>query len=306
MQDLFPIRIHAENGLLALRDGLIFVLYIRKAHVDICQNVEEMYDEYVKLVGDDALEWVHDRGEFYRPFTTQKKTRIRKLLSPEFAEKIQDELFTIKGGCGESDAAAFLFKYQGRDMKGRLADVNASFVEMWFPTDFPEMLGYDAFVKGLQRIAAKVPFTSGYCSLGLSREEWAVMGTDEFVRSIAVRHPGIDVNDTMSTAIRIGEDVRGAYWLTFLGDKAIETLQLNAKDIASCLGPDITVEELPNGISIRSGKKPEPGDINRQEKLQSIRKVASLIKPVQHIQTVGIFGFEEVDEFVDWQTRHLL
>jgi hypothetical protein len=305
MENVLPIRVRDEDGILALRDGLVFVLFLRKAHADICQSVAEVYEEYLTMVGESSLKWVHDRGEHFRPFTSRKKSRIRQLLTQEVAAKKQDELFTVKGGGGESEAAEYLFTYRGRDMQGRLKDVNASFVEMWFPTAFYEAAGLDAFVEGLLKMAEGVPFSSGYCSLGLNREDWAVVGTEAFVRAKAARHPGLDIHNTMSTAIRIGDRVRGAYWLTFLGKETLAVLEMDVSRVGRELGSEITVYDLRNGVAIRAGLEPEAGDVNRGENLPLIRKVAELIEPVQHIQTVSIFGFDEVDDFVNWQRRHL-
>lgn len=306
MDNLIPLRVRSEDGLLALRDGIVFVLFIRKPHSEICEAVVDILDDYSILVGPEKLQWVHDRGEFFQPYTAQRQSALRRRLAPSVATEAQHAYFALKGECGEGEAGAYRFAYRGRDMKGRLADVNASFIEMWFPTDFPDKVGIEEFVQWLLQVSEKVPITSGYCSLGFNREDWAALETDPLVRAQAARHPGMDVHETMHTAIRIGDNARGAYWMTFLSEQLVARLDLTIDTVRQRLGPEITVYPLPNGIAIRAGEKPEPGDRNRGDILPLIRRVAALIEPVQHIQTVAILSFKEVSDFVDWQRRHLL
>ncbi len=305
MTGLLPLRVHNKDGVLGLRDGLVFVLYIRAPHMEICESVSSLYQLYLKLVGEDSLQWIHDSGEYFKPFTKQKRKRVLTLLTSEMANKRPDELFTIKGDCDESEAAGHLFRYAGRDMKGRLASVNASFVEMWFPTEFPDSVGMSNFMAGLLQMAELVPFSSGYCSLAFNREDWAEMGTDELVRAKAKRHPGMDIHDTLLTAIRIGGGVRGAYWLTLLGESVLAELGMGTEEIKAQLGSKVAVKELSNGVAICCGEKPEPGDINRKDDLPLVRKVAELIQPVQYIQKQSMTGFSELDEYIAWQQRHL-
>ena len=306
MGALLPIRKVSTDGALGLRDGIVFVLFMRNPHVELCDSIAQMYEGFEKLVGAEQLQWVHDRGESYRPYTVRRRARIRELLSPVTAEALQEERFTIKGGCGESDAGGFLFGYRGRSLTGKLASVNASSVEMWFPTEFGESLGWDRFAAALLELANKVPFSSGYCSLGFNREDWAVVGTEEFVAAQATRHPGMDIHQTTNTALRIGDDVRGAYWLTLLSAPGLARLGLSVESLREQLGSGIEVTSMQNGVAIQAGAAPDPGDRNRKESLPLIRKVAALIEPIQHIQTVGIFGFLEVEDFANWQRRHLL
>jgi Type VI immunity for VRR-NUC len=299
-----PIRLRADDGTLALRDGLIFVLFIRRPHLDICEDVARLYSEYEAFVGREHLQWVHARGEQFRPYTPRARSQIARYLRR--ATTATSELFTIKGDCAESEPGGFLFRYRGRDLEGRLAEVNASFAEMWFPSDFPSAVGWEKFVDALLRLAELVPFISGYCSLALNREDWAVVPTEDFVRAAATRHPGLDLHDTMNTAIRIGDSARGAYWLSLLSPVLLGKLQLSLADLRRELGPEIMVHELANGVAIQADAEPRAGDRNRRDNLPRIRRVAEVIAPIQHIQEIGIFGFEELDEFIDWQKRHLL
>lgn len=305
METVLPIRVMTDDGTVAVRDGVICALFMRQAHAELAEPVAAAYEAFEGVVGAERLQWIHHGGESYRPYTPQMRARVRDVLKRSNAEVRQEERFTIKGDCGESDAGAFLFRYRGRDMKGQLANVNASSVEMWFPTEFGSQLGWSTFAASLLRVSAQLPFSSGYCSLALNREDWAVAATESFVAGKALRHPGLDIHQITNTAIRIGDDVRGAYWLTLLSPQALERLDMTAETLAKTLGPDIQVHRLVNGVAIQAGERPELGDRNRREALPLVRKVAAVVAPIQHVQRVGVFGFLEVEEFVSWQRRHL-
>jgi hypothetical protein len=57
-------------------------------------------------------------------------------------------------------------------------------------------------------------------------------------------------------------------------------------------------------VSIRAGERPQPGDVNENDRLPLIRKVAALIAPIQVIDREIVFGDKE--EWIKWQRRHLL
>jgi hypothetical protein len=211
--------------------------------------------------------------------------------------------FTLRDGV-ESTVPDYRFQYRGRNDEPRTPK-EASYVEIWFPTEYRSEVGPKKFLDVLFDLATKVPFSSGYCSLALNYEDWAAMPAKPIVRPIALRHPGIDVHNTQIASLYLGGGPRGAYWLTFLGPDALDRLGIDVEGIRANLGPEIVVHALPNGVAIQAGADPEPGDVNRDERLPLVRKVAKLIEPVQAIQESAI-TFGDVDEYIRWQQRHLL
>ena len=304
MKGLFPIKL-MDGEQVCLRDGLVFVLFINKSHAEIAENAGQLFDKYIDTIGEDTLNYIHDRGEFFRPMTKKILNRARKLLSSEGAKKRKDEFFTLISANHPSEAGNHLFQYSAEDLS-QLDPEETSYIEIWFPTEYVEQIGHEIFVQLILAMASLVPFTSGYCSLAFNHPDWARTAAENYIRKIAFRYPGIDIHLTQSTAMVIGNSVRGAYWLTLLGPEPLSELGANIDDIKAELGDEIRVLEINKSIAIQAGDKPLSGDINSKDNLPLIRKVAKLIEPIMLIQDSGIFGFDEVEKFVEWQKRHLL
>lgn len=311
MNKLFPIRKYDQSTnpqILAIRDGLVFALFMRADHHVVAPSVGSLFEEYLKLIGASTLRWIHDRGDGYRPLTSRKLKSVQSKLSKTNAVAGKRYRFTVKGEEEESTVPGHLFRYVGHDQRllPRASEwAYTSLVEIWFPTEFPDEIGWDVFITGLLSMASLVPFSSGYASLAVNYEEWAEVDAERLAKGWARRYPGLDIHANSSTGLDIGDQVRGAYWLTFLGSPCLDALKMDGA-MRERLDPKIIVHELPNGIGIQAGARPELGDINRQDRLPLVREVAQLIEPVQYIQTSGIFLFDEVDDFVEWQKRHLL
>ncbi len=308
MRSILPYRAYDTDGVLAARDGIVFVLFIEGDHHEIAGSVGELYDRYCEIFGCERLKWAHDRGESFRPLTKRKRTSVRKMLSAEHAKPGKDYFVTLKSGEEDGDAPEHLFQYRGME---RATTPRAdewpyrSFVEIWFPNEHLHEQGPAKMVSDLGTLAELVPFSSGYCSRAINCEEWAEGLIEEEIRGLVTRHPGLDFHASMITTLQINNHTRGAYWLTLLGPDSLQTLQADADSARASLGQDIIVHELTNGIMIQAGETPEIGDVNRGDNLPLVRKVASFIEPILLIQTSGIFIFDEEDEFEEWTRRHL-
>jgi Type VI immunity for VRR-NUC len=296
-----PIRKNAQNGALALRDGLVFALFMRKSHRDLGEAVGALLDRYLAGVGPKRMTLIHDTGEQYRPLTPARMARLKKNITLPSDDDEDDFMVTLRDGT-EPVVPDHYFQYFGCVSERKPAE--ASYVEIWFPTEYLDEVGVEAFVAFLAELAATVPFSSGYCSLALNYEDWAVVPATPLARATALRYPGIDIHGSSSTSLYIGDGARGAYWLTFLGPEPLAILEKDAAALRAELGGDVGIVELRNGVLIRAGERPETGDVNRNERLPLVRKVAEAIEPAITIQQKGIL-FGDVDEFVKWQRRHL-
>lgn len=292
---------------LAAHEGLVVVLFINKGHQEIADGVGALYERYLRFVGPGTLRWMHDRGVGCRPFTELARARVRSKLSSARAEAGAGYQLTLQDTSDTEPVPSHRFRYIGAARRASFCHRTrwASSVEVWLPASFPEVHGYGAFVEAVAELAECVPFSCGYCSLSINYEDWFALQAESCTRGLARRHPGLDFKDTPTTSCTIGDAVRGAYWLTLLGETPLEQLALDAPAIQAALGSEFTVLTLPNGVLIRAGEKPEVGDVNRGQTLPLVRRVAALIEPVQFIQTEGIMLFEAVDDFVAWQKRHL-
>jgi hypothetical protein len=311
MAEILPFRKYDEHGTLAIRDGFVFCLFMRADHHELAESVGRLFDCYLQIIGPDTLRWITDRGGAFQPFTKRRQTSLRKRLSSEHATPGKKYMVKVKGEEEVKTAPGHLFFYSGSDRESLLridhwGPTYTSAIEIWFPTDFAEDRGWETFVRELLELASFVPFASGYCSLALNFPEWARIAAESLARGLVKRYPGLDVHDNVITSLRIGNQVRGAYWLTLLGTKTLENLDLDASGLREALGPEIVVHEIGQRVAIQAGVQPELGDTNRGDNLTLVRRVARVVEPVQLIQTSGILIYEEVEDFVDWQKRHIL
>ena len=305
---LLPLR-YPASGSLDARDGIIAVLFVRESHVTLAPSVGVLFDAYVALVGEDALQFIVSSGE-WKPLTSRRRAHARRRMSPAAAKGLPNEYLKLKGGGAEDDVGAYAFYYFGTDLTEDGAENETSAVEMWFPTEVIERRGLDAFTQDVLGLAYHLPFSSGYCSLAFNVEECAWIDVECHVTTpLAMRHPGMDLHSSVITKNFVGDGVRGAYWLTLVGPTAMQTLKLDADGLRRELDdPAITVHELARGVAIRAGDELRPGDVNYGDRLPLTRKVAAVLEPVTIVQHRAAFGFATHDgltSFLEWQRRHL-
>jgi hypothetical protein len=111
------------------------------------------------------------------------------------------------------------------------------------------------------------------------------------------------LTDAGTTAINLGDDVRGAFWLTLLGTVQLERLGLSAAALEQKIGPDVVIHQLAHGVALQAGPSPELGDVNKGQRLPLVRRVAALIEPITYTPITALGGFQ-LDEFQDYERRH--
>lgn len=306
---LLPLRYPAAGPSYDARDGVIVVLFVRESHVTLAPAVGVLFNAYLGLVGDDALQFIVSSEE-WKPLTPQRRARARRRMSAAAAKGLPNEYLKMKGGDGEDDVGAYAFFYFGTDLLEEGCENETSAVELWFPTDVVERRGLDAFTLDVLGLASHVPFSSGYCSLAFNVEESGWIDVERDVTTpLAMRHPGMDLHMTDGTTGFMGDGIRGGYWLTLVGPSALRTLGLDAAGLRKMLhDPAITIYELPHGVAIRAGDELRPGDVNYGDRLPLTRKVAAVLEPVTIVQDYCAFGFavdDVVTRFIEWQRRHL-
>jgi hypothetical protein len=307
-----PFRLHTGPGRIAVRDGIVFVLFCDALHADIVDAVGRLYDRWLAAVDPMTLEWIWASGDAYKPATPRRRHQLRRRLSPAAAAQRPDERLSIKGGCSRYEPGAYLFEYWGASPTPPEGDAPppkppASTIEIWFPTELTDRIGRAAFTQLLLELAAHVPFSSGYCSLAFNLDNWAYGPAAIHLTGPAFRHPGMDVHCTWSTALYIESKVRGAYWMTLVGAPALAALGKPVEELRALLGPEIVVHDIGRSIAIEAGDELRPGDLNRGDDLPLTRRVASALEPITLLQDLGAFGFagDPVQQFIDWQQRHL-
>lgn len=308
---LLPFRLNADGGGIAVRDGIVFVLFMSGSHGAVADRVGKLYDRWLAWVGADTMAFIWAGGTTYKPATPRRRHRVRKLMTDAAAAQRPRERLSIKGGCAEEEPGGHFFEYWGSApaAEGDESPAAASTVEIWFPTEFVDTTGRADFLRRLLELAAEVPFDSGYCSLAFNFDDWAMLPAAKYITGPAFRHPGMDVHCTWSTALEIGpQKVRGAYWLTLVGPLALGGVTASADALRAMLPPAVVVHELGRGVAIEAGNELRPGDMNRGDHLPLTRAVAAVLEPVRLVQDRGAFGLagaDPVQRFIDWQERHV-
>lgn len=298
MAELLPLRLE-HRGRVAVRDGVLLCLFIREPHVVAAESVGRIYERYLELVGAQSLRWYRAKDE-WKELTTRQHARLRGLMKATTSRA--DVRVAVKGGEHADAEMVHGFDYWGDEAPSSANEI-ASFVELRFATEWVTERGLDAFATTAADLAACVRFSSGYASLAFQLE----MQAGELLDAHAFRHPGMDVHANEYTSRNVADQVRGAYWLTFVGAVALAQLGQAPTALRKLLGPGIAVDAIRDGVVIRAGDELRPGDTTRGDDLPLTRKVAQVLEPI----TLGkscAFGFSPddlVETFAAWQRRHL-
>jgi hypothetical protein len=298
MADFLPLRIE-DHGRVIVRDGVLLCFFIREPHVVAAESVGELHDRYLELVGAQSLRWYRAKDE-WKELTPRHRARLRGLLTR--ATSRNEVRVAVKGGERADEEMVHGFDYWG-DEAPAAANTTASFVELRFATEWVAERGLDAFAAAAAELASCVRFSSGYGSLAFHAERRAA----EFLDVQAFRHPGMDVHANEYSSRDIGDRVRGAYWLTFVGPVALAELGRSPKALHEALGPGVAVHTVGDGVMIRAGDELRPGDTSRGDGLPLTRRVARALEPITLTKTCA-FGFSPddlVETFAAWQRRHL-
>ena len=118
---LLPLRYPASGPPYDARDGVIVVFFIRKSHATLAPTIGTLFEAYVALVGEDALQFIV-ASEEWKPLTPQRRARARKRMSSAAAKGLPNEALEMKGGCSGDDVGAYAFFYYGTDLTDEAAD----------------------------------------------------------------------------------------------------------------------------------------------------------------------------------------
>ena len=177
---------------------------------------------------------------------------------------------------------------------------------MTFPPDVVDEDKIEDFVALVHELAKLASPTSGYCPPGFQMASFREGEAFTEAKTLATKHPGYDVQRNDMTHVHIGNKVRGARWITILGDEVAGNLG-GFDELKQKLTPPIEVERLPHGVWIRAGTTPELGDRNRRIDTPLLRRVAKVLEPVtlfgdRHVVVLANFDEEVLRR---WERRFL-
>jgi hypothetical protein len=284
---------------LSVRESVSITFYMRCSHQEVAPAVMRALDVYCRSVGPRALGWYVDaEGDWQELDDAGWALARQKLLRPQGAR------LELAGAPDEK--TGYVFSYRGVQRDSLVVANNPGAVCMvafWLPTEFLEAHGPER-VRGLAlELARELPFNSGQAGLSFQLTE-DVVGIGSALREWCFRYPGVDIPHSRM-ALSIGTRVRGASWLTFLGQPVLDELGGAAGLRSRLSSPDITVQELEGERALISlGQWPEAGDAAQGRTLSPYRELARVLEPWLYQSPTPWNGFSEEDMRC-WERRFL-
>lgn len=295
------IRIRTDRGYLAVRDGLSFTFYMCRPHHEVAPAVLRSLDVYLAAVGPDALGWYSDDEGYFHELDSAAWERFRREMLAN-----RQLIFHLKDA--NEDEQGHEFRYHGKVLDEASLAISpgaVSAVSFWLPTEFLEEHGPGRVRELALELAGPLPFCSGHGGLNFSCE-LGLLGVWRAVRERCFRYPGMDIPSLGRTALHIGTRVRGAAWLTFLGQPVLGELG-GVEGLRSRLhSPETTVQSLEGERAVVTlGPLPEAGDTEQGNTLPSYRELARVLEPwLYHEPPLRNRDFPPEDK-LRWERRFL-
>ncbi len=277
--------IRDKDGRPALRVGLLATLFFTEPWTrPVREAVTDAAEQYLRLFRD-HLRWAQSPTAHFHPIDSGEVPFPREWLPQH--EDGESWHFGFHGG--ESDEAASEFQVSGYGSdnvkKGR------GFFQLYLPlnwfTEHPEATFPDlvlSFAKVLHPL-------SGYAGIGVLEplDDYARQPFQGTVRQIAERFPGLEVEDRIGHGIVAAKGIKGANWLTILGDRWVQ--EIGGFDYLRIrLGEDFKLTPYDGGLVIQAGLKAQIGDATTNRWPQRYVTLARVLKPIQ-VKDHGAFHF---------------
>ncbi len=297
------IRLSNDDDGLFLRDSFILVFFCKTPFKDLAAAFNRVFEYWLETTPEEGRKWasVGSSADEFKPLTPQRLAAARKEMDP--AKSRNRDMTALDIGGPQEDNPDYRFACVGnRDMQ----DEETNCLEIRLPRAPATEAEIAAALTLARQVGAMLPYSSGYAAPALV---WGVEGqqmafSDEIAK-LALRHPGYDVPYTMATAFDIGEKLRGAYWLNFIGPAALKKLG-GEKGLRGKLDASIGIEKVGDGLLLQAGPKPEVGDVNRKANLPLLRSLAKVLAPVTLLDDGALDNnFLEEEDAVRWKRRHL-
>jgi hypothetical protein len=295
------IRIHTEQGFLMMREGLSISFYMHRSHGEVARAVMRSLESYLDAVGPGAIGRYVDTEGHSRELDGAAWGLIRnKLLEhPKAVIRLRDAL---------EGQYRYRFEYYGkplgepfwRDRPGA-----GCAVSFWLPTEYLEAHGPGLMRELALQLAAPLPFSSGHAGLSFNGETEPLSMSGE-TRKLCFRYPGLDISHLERLSWELGSRVRGAYWLTFLGQPVLGELGGAAGMRSRLSSPDTTVQEMEGERAVITlGKWPEAGDTEQGQELPAYRELARVLEPWLYQEERGRHLDFTLEDTRRWERRFL-
>ena len=294
------IKVMIEDRVTAA-DSFNVVFYLWQSHLPMVPAVEMALDQYLRLVGPNALRFYVDSegdAQLLTPATLDA-VRFELLRSPHRLPNARLLLLA-----SNRELSPYQVNYVGRELNDPRWPDKRNFIRFRFPTAFVSEAGLDALVGFARSLTEFLPLSFGYASPAIAYEDEA-----REAAALAPRFPGHDVADPVSVSLALDEQAAGVYWLSFLGRALTEKLG-GVSGLQSELPPPVSVEPISyGGASVRVGAEPEVAEGDARGPFALYRLLARVLEPHLHMPRGVYFVDEDLmpdrDAMIRWHRRFL-
>lgn len=265
----------AESRHLALRECVSICFYTQQPHQDIVQGVMRALEVYRHSVGPQALKYyVDDDGDWQELDEAGWEFSRWRMLHPRGAN------LNLSGSSGEIDGYEFIYRGWQPSTPATEHPAEGSTVLFELPTEYLETHGPEHVRDLVLEMASEIPFDSGHAGLCLHYLPGSKVGASEAIQDLAFRYPGMDIRSDLYSPPRVGHQLNGIHWLTFLGPQVLQPLGGVAGLRSRLHSPGVTVQPLGSERALVTlGPWPEAGDMERGRTLPHYRELARVLKP---------------------------
>lgn len=279
MSERYPkIRLYSlyyGEKFLTIRESVSICFYMRRSHQEVVEPVMHALEVYRRAVGTQTLAWYADYEGDWHELDDKGWEFTRQRFLAHHGPSIQ-LLADVEHNNG------YDFSYEGRKLDSPFYSDNpgaTSAVAFWLPTEFLEEHGPSRVKELALELAEGLPFSSGHAGLAF-HVRMDIVGLAEHIRERCFRYPGLDIPDLHDVSHEIGTRVKGAAWLTFLGQPVLSELGGASGLRGRLRSPETVVQELGGERAVVTlGEWPEAGDTEQGRTLPAYRELARVLAP---------------------------
>ncbi len=108
---------------------------------------------------------------------------------------------------------------------------------------------------------------------------------------VAMRHPGVDLDNDWTLSMAAPHAIKGVSWLTVLGRAAADLLG-GVEALRAALPAPIAVHETKHAIVVEAGPAPRVGDVNRGDRLDEYRAVYAVVRDLHQPMVEAAIPFQ--------------
>jgi hypothetical protein len=283
------------------RTSLSICFYLRLPHRDSGAAILDALEIYRKAIAPHSIAWHPGREGYWQELDEAGwESQRQEVLAPRGANICLSESPEL--------TTNYKFRYQGWPLDEPEYERNAGYtcaVSFWLPTEYLEEHGPRQVRKLALELGSKLPFNSGHAGLSFYFSE-NLHGVARLVHELCFRYPGMDMPAMENLVMHLGMRVKGAYWLTFLGEPVLSQLGGAAGLRSRLHSAGTSIEEMgADRAVVTLGEWPEAGDLERGQSLSPYRELARVLEPWLYQAPRPPWGGFSLEDVRRWERRFL-